>query len=122
MKKFLRWLQFWDFVWSVPLAFVGFFVYGIIQENIFGDPMFSTEWFHRAMLACLIMMLFNGIILGGMYFTFRGIYKYFYSDKSTIRNEFKTASLWLKLLYFPACFFLYLFALIQIFKVIIPMM
>ena len=120
MKQLLRWLKLWDFVWSVPLAFVGFFVYGMVQEEVFGDPMYSTDWFHRAMLASLIMILFNGIILGGMYFTFKGIYKYFYSTTSTVKEDFKNAPIWLKLSYYPICFFLYLYMLIQVFRVIIP--
>jgi len=120
MKPILRFFKMWDFIWSVPLAFIAFYGYGWIQENIFGDPMYSTEWFHRAILASLIMILFNGVILTGTYFNFKGIFKYFYSKDSSIRNDFNNAPVWLKLLYFPFVFFLYLFALILVFRYIVP--
>ena len=74
MKRILRFLKMWDFIWSVPLAFVAFYTYGWIQEGIFGDPMYSTEWFHRAILTSLIMVLFNGVILTGVFFNFKGIF------------------------------------------------
>lgn len=116
MKKFFRWLQERDIIWSVPFAFIGFWIYGFIQELVFGDPMYTTEWFHAALLSSLIMILFNGVIQLGNYFNFRGIYKYFYSQKSSIREDFKAIPSWLKISLYLFIYFLQMYALILIYK------
>jgi hypothetical protein len=116
MKNWIKKIQLWDFIWSFPLSMILFYGYGYIQELAFNDPFYSTEWIHKTMLAAVIMILVNGIVQAGMWFNFRGIYKYFYSSKSPIREDFKTIPTWLKIYSFLFIYFLQFLVFVLIFR------
>jgi hypothetical protein len=116
MKNWIRRIQLWDFVWSFPLSMILFYGYGYLQELAFNDPFYSTEWIHKTMLAAVIMILVNGIIQAGMWFNFRGIYTYFYSKDSPIREDYKTLPTWLKTYSFIFIYFLQFLVFVLIFR------
>lgn len=117
-KKIFKRIQLWDFAWSFPLSMLLFYGYGYIQELAFNDPMYSTEWIHKTMLTTVIMILMNGFIQLGMWFNFRGIYKYFYSSESDIRTDFKQMTPWLKVFSFIFIYFLQFLVFVLIFRAI----
>jgi RsiW-degrading membrane proteinase PrsW (M82 family) len=117
-KEIVRRIQLWDFFWSFPLSMLLFYGYGYIQEIAFNDPMYSTEWIHKTMLATVIMILANGFIQLGMWFNFRGIYKYFYSKTSSIRDDYKQLPIWIKVYTFLFIYFLQFLVFILIFQAI----
>jgi hypothetical protein len=118
LKSILNRIQLWDFVWSFPLSMLLFYGYGYIQEEAFNDPMYSTEWIHKTMLTTVIMILMNGFIQLGMWFNFRGIYKYFYSKTSTVRDDYKLLPTWLKVYSFLFIYFLQFLVFVLIFRAI----
>ena len=79
-KKLLYYIQLVDGIWSVPLCFFLFFICGYILSMFFGyttgfyDPSFIQPLF----LAATIVIGATNVAVGGLYFTFRGLYKYLY--------------------------------------------
>jgi hypothetical protein len=111
-------LQLFDFVWSLPLAILGFILWGNISVNYFHDPDLSVEWVSMAVESSLILIFFTAICIGGVYFTARGLFKYFYRKDSGIKEEFQKLPSWLKVFSFPLYVFFFLVVLIVIFSII----
>lgn len=92
MKNFLKKLKFLvqllDGVWSVPLGFIIFWISGLLLSAVFGygtgtyDPGFIQPLF----LAATIVIGATNIALLGLYFSFRGLYRYLYGQKKTGAN------------------------------------
>ena len=89
LKKAWYYLQLVDGVWSVPLMFLIFWVVGLVLQLFFGfgtgiyDPSFIQPLF----LAGAIVIGATNIAVGGLYFTFRGLYRYIYGQKRKDSNE-----------------------------------
>jgi hypothetical protein len=113
MKKVLRYLQMYDGVWSIPLAFLGFFMAGRYGYEYFGDALISTEYIQVVFMAALILIFANFVVFLGINFNFRSLQRYFYSIeiKEQIKNEL---TVWqrIKLYLFVYFFFLVLFLFI----------
>ena len=83
LKKIWYYLQLADGIWSVPLAFLLFWFVGIILQALFGygagiyDPSFVQPLF----LAGAIVIGATNFAVGGIFFTFRGMYRYIYGQK-----------------------------------------
>lgn len=79
--KFL--LQHYDGLWSVPLAFFGFYFVGLVLSWFFGygtgtyDPAFVQPLF---LAAVVVIGATNAGVLG-LYFTLRGFHRYLYGRK-----------------------------------------
>jgi uncharacterized membrane protein len=79
MKKFLYYLQLFDGLWSVPIAFLVFFFGGYASFKYFGDAIISTEYLQQVLLAGLILIFANFMAFLGGFFNFRSLQGYFYS-------------------------------------------
>jgi hypothetical protein len=83
MKKLKYFLQKWDGVWSVPLAFFIFYWVGLALSWLFGygtgnyDPAFLQPLF---LSAVVVIGATNAGVLG-LYFTIRGLHNYLYGQK-----------------------------------------
>lgn len=104
MKKLKFWLQHIDGIWSVPFAFFIFWFVGLSLTALFGygtgtyDPGFIQPLF----LASAVVIGATNVSVWGLFFTFRGLYRYFYGEKKTKSNGEKyianySKSDWLKL-------------------------
>ena len=113
-KKILKEVQLWDWFWSIPLGLITFVLYGYFQEWFFGDPMYSTQWIHKSILAGLILVIANGFIMGFMWFNHRTHFKAYYNYE----KDYKDLPTWLKIYSYPFIYFLMLLAYIAIFKAI----
>jgi hypothetical protein len=92
MKKFLYYLQKYDGIWSIPLAFIGFFLAGQYSFEYFGDAIISTEYLQFVVLTSLIMVFANFVVFLGINFNFRSLQRYFYSTeiKEDIKRDLTT--------------------------------
>lgn len=87
-KRFFYYLQLVDGVWSVPLMFLIFWLAGLVLQFFFGfgtgiyDPSFIQPLF----LAGAVVIGATNIAVGGLYFTFRGMYRYIYGQKHETGN------------------------------------
>lgn len=82
LKKAWYYIQLVDGVWSVPLAFMLFWFTGIVLQLFFGygtgiyDPSFLQPLF----LAGAVVIGATNFAVGGLFFTFRGLYRYIYGQ------------------------------------------
>lgn len=99
--KKLKWLlQHADGIWSVPLAFAAFYFVGLLLTWLFGygtgtyDPGIIQPLF----IAAAVVIGATNISIGGMYFTFRGLYRYIFGqrDESGAWKNYSKED-WLKL-------------------------
>lgn len=129
LKKIWFYLQLVDGIWSVPLGFFLFFMCGYVLSFIFGyttgfyDPSFIQPLF----LAATIVIGASNVAVGGLYFTFRGLYRYLYGQRRTDRetgekyivnyskNEWKTLKPWQRYFVTLSVFFFYVAATIVIY-------
>lgn len=124
MKQFIKkakyFLQLWDFAWSVPLAMLAFFLFGVALQVVFYNPddpqgapgSYDPSFLQVAFYASAMQVFCNGMVFLGMHFNFRGIWRYYKghtSDDGTVenysKNDFKAMEPWqrigfLFLLYF----------------------
>lgn len=83
MKKLKYFIQKWDGLWSVPLAFFIFYYAGVLLTTYFGygtgsyDPGFLQPLF---LAAVVVIGATNAGVLG-LYFTVKGIHNYLYGQK-----------------------------------------
>jgi hypothetical protein len=113
LKSIMHKLQLYDGVWSVPLAFLGFFLAGRYGYEYFGDALISTEYIQIVFMAALILIFANFIVFLGINFNFRNLQRYFYS--SEIKDHIKSnLDVWqrIKLYLFVYFSFLVLFLFI----------
>jgi len=92
IKKLLYKLQLFDGVWSIPLAFLGFFIAGSLSLEYFGDPLISVEYIQQVILSGLILVFANFVAFLGGFFNFRGLQKFFYSKE--LKEKIITLSVW----------------------------
>lgn len=100
IKKFL--FEF-DFVWSIPIAFIGFVLFPIVGQAIFGNGFgfYPPEFFHAAIYTGLITVMINSFTQMGIYFNFPKLYEYYLGD------GFEKLPTWQKsvIFLFVYCFF-----------------
>jgi hypothetical protein len=89
IKKLTYSLQLYDGVWSVPVAFLAFFLAGKYGYEYFGDALISTEYIQVVFMAALILIFANFVVFLGINFNFRSLQRYFYSTeiKDHIKSE-----------------------------------
>ncbi|NBP00936.1 MAG: hypothetical protein EBU90_12525 [Proteobacteria bacterium] len=92
IKKLLYKLQLFDGVWSIPLAFLGFFIAGSLSLEYFGDPLISVEYIQQVILSGLILVFANFVAFLGGFFNFRGLQKFFYSKE--LKEKIINLSVW----------------------------
>jgi len=115
-KKLLYYIMKHDWVWSVPLAFIGFVSFALIgqfllteaptPENPNPDPymgFYSPEFLHAAIYAAFLMVFANMIVQLGLTFNFKTVHTFMYGSA---KNDFKNLPGWAKIL---LSLFLYVF-------------
>jgi hypothetical protein len=95
-KKLKYKLEFYDGIWSIPLAFLAFFLGGKYSFKYFGDALISTEYIQYGLLSSLIMIFMNFVVLLGARFNFKSLQNYFYS-KEVKEDVAKNLSTWQRL-------------------------
>jgi hypothetical protein len=104
MKKSLKKLKFYlqhvDGIWSVPLVFVTFWIAGIVLQWFggYGVGTYDPGFIQPLFLSIGIVIGATNAAIGGLFFTFRGMYRYLYGqrdEKGSLRNYSKEN--WLKL-------------------------
>jgi uncharacterized membrane protein len=111
MKKIKHYLQLWDGIWSIPLAFTLFVLTGLAGQAYFGlgFAAYDPAIFQAALVAAGLLVFFNAIVWLGMYMNFRQLYR-FYRDHST--HAFNTLTPCQKLCVLSAVYAGYLLALL----------
>lgn len=133
-KKIWYYVQLIDGLWSVPLGLLLITLVGYLFASIFG---YTTGFYEPSVIqglfiaVTLVIGVVNGVTLG-MYFTFRGIFKWFYGEhrknpetgKLEILNQSKIEwesfiTPWQKFKLFFCVFFLLLAAMLVTLRMII---
>lgn len=100
IKKIKFYLQHVDGIWSVPLLLFTFWILGFILQLIGGRGVgtYDLGFAQPLLLAVLVVIGATNAAIGGLYFTFRGLYRYLYGqrdEQGRLRNYSKEN--WLKL-------------------------
>jgi hypothetical protein len=124
LKKIKYWLQHLDGLWSVPLTFLTFWFIGILIQAFAGygvgtyDPGFIQPLF----LAITVVIGATNAAIGGLNFTFRSIYRYFYGERNTDGNLYNYSKAdWTNLTSWKRCliafgvFFYYVSAILVVY-------
>lgn len=80
-KKVIRYLQIFDGIWSIPLAFLAFFLAGRLGYEYFGDALISTEYVQLVAMAIFILIIGNFVVYLGINFNFRKLQRYIYGEQ-----------------------------------------
>lgn len=99
-KKIKFWLHHIDGIWSVPLTFACFWFSGTFLQTVSGrgtgsyDPAFIQPLF---LAMAIVIGATNGAVWG-LFFTFRGLYRYLYGQKKLDGSRINYSKKdWLKL-------------------------
>jgi hypothetical protein len=100
LSKLKKHLQLWDGLWSILLGAVIFFVCGWIVQLFFTNPndpqgspgFYDPSFIQAAAYASFIQVCVNTAVLLGMYFNFRGVWRYLYGSKDKAGNALENAS------------------------------
>jgi hypothetical protein len=123
-KKFKWFIQQYDGVWSVPLAFFAFYFVGLALTSLFGygtgfyDPAFIQPLF----LAGAVVIGATNMATVGIYFTFRGLFRYLYGfrNKEGIfenqsKTDWKELKVWQRFIVAFFSFFFFVVAIITVY-------
>lgn len=116
MKRLKHFFTVWEGLWSIPLTFLVFLGFGLAGQLIFGRGFgfYDPSFFQAALMSVAIFVLFNFFTWFGLWFNFRGAFRYFIGKKQTdgsIYNKSKedaqNLTPWqrLKISLFLYCFF-----------------
>lgn len=89
LKKFKFFIQLYDAIWSLPLAFAMFIASGLFLQSHFASPsenstasgFYDPIFLQVAFYASCIQVFANFTIWMGMYFNFRGLHRYFFGSR-----------------------------------------
>lgn len=100
LKKAKFFLQHVDGIWSVPMVFLLFWFGGVALQFFggFGVGTYDPGFIQPLFLAIAVVIGATNAAVGGLYFTFRGLYRYLYGqrdDNGKLKNYAKEN--WLKL-------------------------
>lgn len=115
MSKILAFLKEYDFIWSIPMAFIGFVTYPIVGALIWGDGFgsYSPEFFHAGLYAGLIVILFNSFVQIGIFFNFPELYSYY------LNEGFKELPTCTKIITFLTVYVFFFSSLVVIWKALV---
>jgi len=113
LKKLLYKLQLFDGLWSIPIAFIAFSVFGYISSVYFGDPLISIEYLQQVFMAALILVFGNFIVFVGINFNFRNLQKEFYSKDLQYYSKMELNS-WQKIKLYLFVYFAFLLSFLMI--------
>lgn len=115
LKKIKSFLFEYDFLWSIPVAFVGFILFPIVGQLIWGEGFgsYSPEFFHAGIYAGLIVVLTTSFVQMGMFFQFPELYQYYLKDFNEIEQK------WLKPIIFLTVYFFYFLFFFLIWRAVV---
>ena len=94
-KSMRYYVQLFDGLWSIPIAFALFIIAGTLSAEYFGDALISTEYLQYIVLALLIIVFANFVTFLGIRFNFRALQRVVYNRE--IKYELNTyLSTWQK--------------------------
>ena len=96
LKKLKFHLQLWDGIWSIPLAFAAFVVFGVFLQRIFYDPsdpqgapgFYDPSFLQSAFYASAMQVFINFMVWLGIHFNFRRVKHYHSGTTKTTIKEF----------------------------------
>lgn len=92
-KSFKFKIQLYDGLWSVPVAFTLFWFCGILLQMInYRTPTYDSSFIQPLFLSAALTIGFTNFTILGLYFTFRGIFRYLYGYRSKTTGEIKNYS------------------------------
>jgi hypothetical protein len=133
-KKLKFHLQLWDGIWSVPLAMLAFLGAGIGLQLFFTDPsdpqggpgFYDPSFIQASIYGAALLVFMNLVAWLGIYFNFRGLWRYFYGTRTpdgTVTNlskeDFKNLKPWQRL---GLLLFIYLFFMVALLLLITRLM
>lgn len=115
LNKILDFLREMDFIWSIPVAFLGFYLFAYYGESIFGEgfAFYPPSFFHAGIYAGLIVVLFNSFTQMGIYINFPVLYKYY------LQEGFELLPTWQKALIFFAVYLFFFFSLLTVWSQVV---
>ena len=80
MRKLFYYLQLLDGIWSIPIGFFMFFFVGLLLSSAFGMAVggYDLAFIQPLFLAGTIVVGATNLAILGLYFNFRGVYRYLY--------------------------------------------
>jgi hypothetical protein len=89
IKKVKFWLHHLDGLWSVPLAFLTFWLVGELFTYLFGfgTAVYDAAFFQPLFLSIAIVIGATNAAIWGLRFNFKQIYKYLYGEKHSQGNR-----------------------------------
>ena len=93
-KSIRYYVQLFDGLWSIPIAFALFIIAGTLSAEYFGDALISTEYVQYIVLASLVMVFANFVTFLGIRFNFRALQRAVYNRE--IKNEINNLNTWQK--------------------------
>jgi hypothetical protein len=114
LQKIKLFLTEYDFFWSIPTAFLGFIFFPVFGQLIWGEgfAMYPPDFFHAAIYAALLIVLFNSVVQMGIKINFPEMYSYY------LKN-FQELSTWQKLLTFSFFYFFFFASLLFVWQTIV---
>jgi hypothetical protein len=84
MKKLKFWLHHLDGLWSVPLAFLMFWLVGELFTHLFGfgTAVYDAAFFQPLFLSIAIVIGATNAAIWALFFNFKTLYRYFIGDKN----------------------------------------
>lgn len=115
LNKVTKFLNEFDFIWSTPFAFLGFYLFAYYGESLFGEgfAFYPPSFFHAGIYSALIVVFFNSITQMGIYINFPELYKYYLDDNF---NELPT---WQKASIFLLVYLFFFSSLVVIWKALV---
>ena len=100
--KYLKYiLNQFDGIWSIPLAFIAFWLVGLILTTFFGLAVgtYDMAFIQPLFLSIAVVVGATNAAVLGLWFNFRGLYKWFYGfkDKESGKIINYSKENWLKL-------------------------
>ena len=85
MRKLIYLLHKFDGIWSIPLAFLVFWLVGILMETLFGytTAVYDISFMQPLFLASGIVIGAVNVTILGMWFNFRGIHRFIWGYKNS---------------------------------------
>jgi hypothetical protein len=122
MKKIKFLLEKYDGVWSVPLAFFAFWFIGVVLQFFsITAGSYDLAFIQPLFLATSVVIGAVNIAIAGLFFNFRGLYRYLYGYKNEngavineSKNDFKNLQPWQRffIALFPLFFLVALIAIV----------
>jgi hypothetical protein len=129
LKKLKYYIQHIDGVWSIPLAFLSFWIIGIVLQSLtgYGTGTYDPGFIQPLFLSIAVVIGATNAAVWGVNFTFRGLYKYLYGQKVTdqaskesrhinySKKDWKALTVWQRYIVAFFVFFYYVSAILIVY-------